>query len=1008
MRFNTILDLTRQSRIDLGTTAQYEGSILLNENFTLQGNGYFKNIYTGSVNDSILSISSSGLVQKIQLEDKLALFLKAGTGINITSSPVALTITNTGVISFNGRRGLVVPASGDYNTDIVPEGFTNKYYTDSKVSTFINSISNIAGGLLKLNSNTKIDEIYLPRLAITEVFVVADITEMLTLTAQEGDVAKVLSNDTAYILKQEPTSNINNWVVISSGGSTDTLQTVMSRSNLTNYDLIFNGQNTISKIKNNNNSSSLSLQSNSESNNSASITLFGETSGDFSKSMFLNIGSTGSSISNMKSQTNGVSVSIQANSTSGSNKIFVLGIDGNLLLNDNFTSTTAFAQYKIEVKDLINPINGKFWGRVIGSNAVNNNEFLTLGQGDGKYSLLGHTHEWSTILNHPTKLSDFINDLGNYGNWITKVQGDTYYSPINHTHTFASITNKPTTLAGYGITDGVINSRTITTNGNGITGGGDLTANRTFSLDFTYLDNRYVLTTNLSNYYTKLESDGRYKPLSYVPTWSEILNKPTTISGYGITDTVSQLLNGFVVGSNTSILTSDSIVTAFGKVQSQINSIIIGSYTLPIASASVLGGVKIGSGLTINSSTGVLSSNPTDLSLYYTKTQSDARYLQSYVETDTLQTVTNRGKIVNRVAGTASISGGSDLVLEGSSGATAGVLYLNAYQAGDVVLGLGGGKVGVGISPFSKFQVLLKTDYNFSLSTGGSDANAILLAGINSANTNLRALEYRASYHNFAAGNVGIGTFNPLQKFVVSNNGATGIEFAIEQGSGLNIIQSYDRSVSAFQPLRLVASTLNLNSPTNITNTLSVTSNIFGYATEAFRIIADNGYISAYNTAGTIRNGFIQFTSGSLNIQSEQGSKIISIGANSGIVNLGATGGAVNIGVNGATATNLITYGSNTATSFIQSSLRSLKENIEDYNENAVDKINTIEIKSFIYKNDKDKNMKVGFIADDTDPLFSTVNQNTMDIGTTLAVALKAIQQLSKEINNLKEKYENK
>lgn len=51
----------------------------------------------------------------------------------------------------------------------------------------------------------------------------------------------------------------------------------------------------------------------------------------------------------------------------------------------------------------------------------------------------------------------------------------------NHTHAFADLTSKPTTLSGYGITDGVANSRTISTT-NSLTGGGDLSANRTLSL----------------------------------------------------------------------------------------------------------------------------------------------------------------------------------------------------------------------------------------------------------------------------------------------------------------------------------------------------------------------------------------------------------------------------------------------------------------------------------------------------------------------------------------------
>lgn len=53
-------------------------------------------------------------------------------------------------------------------------------------------------------------------------------------------------------------------------------------------------------------------------------------------------------------------------------------------------------------------------------------------------------------------------------------------------------------------------------------------------------------------------------------------------------------------------------------------------YVIPIASATILGGVKTGSGLTINASTGVLSVIATDLSNYYTKSQSDARYELSF------------------------------------------------------------------------------------------------------------------------------------------------------------------------------------------------------------------------------------------------------------------------------------------------------------------------------------------------------------------------------------------
>lgn len=52
---------------------------------------------------------------------------------------------------------------------------------------------------------------------------------------------------------------------------------------------------------------------------------------------------------------------------------------------------------------------------------------------------------------------------------------------VTVTPAFSSITSTPTTLAGYGITDAVPSSRTITA-GTGLSGGGDLTANRTLSI----------------------------------------------------------------------------------------------------------------------------------------------------------------------------------------------------------------------------------------------------------------------------------------------------------------------------------------------------------------------------------------------------------------------------------------------------------------------------------------------------------------------------------------------
>jgi len=51
-----------------------------------------------------------------------------------------------------------------------------------------------------------------------------------------------------------------------------------------------------------------------------------------------------------------------------------------------------------------------------------------------------------------------------------------------------------------------------------------------------------ITTTNTANWNTAFgwgNHAGLYLPISYVPTWNELLNKPTTLEGYGITDAMS-------------------------------------------------------------------------------------------------------------------------------------------------------------------------------------------------------------------------------------------------------------------------------------------------------------------------------------------------------------------------------------------------------------------------------------------------------------------------------------
>nr|WP_121273831.1 hypothetical protein [Pedobacter schmidteae] len=55
-------------------------------------------------------------------------------------------------------------------------------------------------------------------------------------------------------------------------------------------------------------------------------------------------------------------------------------------------------------------------------------------------------------------------------------------------------------------------------------------------------------------------------------------------------------------------------------------------------------------------------------------------------------------------------------------------------------------------------------------------------------------------------GNVGIGTTNPLQKFVVSNNNADGLEVYLNQPTGLVGLQAYNRTTSSYSKMQFDAS----------------------------------------------------------------------------------------------------------------------------------------------------------------------------------------------------------
>jgi len=91
------------------------------------------------------------------------------------------------------------------------------------------------------------------------------------------------------------------------------------------------------------------------------------------------------------------------------------------------------------------------------------------------------------------------------------------------------------------------------------------------------------------------------------------------------------------------------------------------------------------------------------------------------------------------------------------------------------------------------------------------------------------------------------------------------------------------------------------------------------------------------------------------------------------------------------------------ATGFFQSSSRTLKTNINPFTKSALDIIREVSVVSFNYKTDV-INKHIGFIAEDTPEELSTRNKNVMDSNNTIGVLLKAIQELEAKVKELEAK----
>lgn len=118
-----------------------------------------------------------------------------------------------------------------------------------------------------------------------------------------------------------------------------------------------------------------------------------------------------------------------------------------------------------------------------------------------------------------------------------------------------------------------------------------------------------------------------------------------------------------------------------------------------------------------------------------------------------------------------------------------------------------------------------------------------------------------------------------------------------------------------------------------------------------------------------------------------------------GIVNAGAAGWRFRTDASG----NAFVTGQVQATSFYQSSLRSLKKNITAFTASGLDVLAKAQVRTFQFKADKTGHTNIGFIADEVPDEMSIPGRTGVDQASTVALLVKSVQELNEQNKVLKD-----
>ena len=174
------------------------------------------------------------------------------------------------------------------------------------------------------------------------------------------------------------------------------------------------------------------------------------------------------------------------------------------------------------------------------------------------YAKTAKTADYNDLTNRPSLFDGTWTSLTGKPSFATVSTTGSYNDLTNKPTLFdgswSGITSKPTTLAGYGITNGMSTSHP---------------ANAITALNMTNWNTAFGWGNHAA---------GLYRPITYVPGWSEITSKPTTLSGYGITDAVRTTGNQEISGIKTFKGTTPDMEQALFEIKNKDGQTVFAVY----------------------------------------------------------------------------------------------------------------------------------------------------------------------------------------------------------------------------------------------------------------------------------------------------------------------------------------------------------------------------------------------------------------------------------------------